>query len=98
MANLIKQATAQGLKDRVIWLDEYVSTEELMKVIKCTSVFLTTFDENTPTSVSLTATTPQTYQCLNPAQTKRQKYFTLIVSFLRLAVGTSEPLEAQTII
>ena len=58
MANLIKKAAALGLKDRVMWLDEYVSTEELMKVIKCTSVFLTPFDESTPISVSSKVSTP----------------------------------------
>lgn len=51
MANLIEQAVALGVKDNVIWLDEFVPTEELIKVIKCTSVYLAPFDENTPTSV-----------------------------------------------
>ena len=53
MANLIKQATALGVEDSVIWLDHFVPMGELMNVIKCTSVYLTPFDESTPTSVSL---------------------------------------------
>ena len=53
MANLMKQATALGVEDNVIWLDHFVPTQELMNVIKCTSIYLTPFDESTPTSVSL---------------------------------------------
>ena len=41
----------QGVRDRVIWLDKFVSTEELAAMFECTSVFVTPFDESTPTSV-----------------------------------------------
>ncbi len=51
MRNLLDLATALGLKDKVIWLNNFVPTEELMLMFKCTSVYVTTFDESTPTSV-----------------------------------------------
>lgn len=73
MANLMKQATALGVKDRVVWLDEYVPTEELMDVIKCTSVFLTPFDENTPTSVSITAPTKKQAEEMKVSVLRRQQ-------------------------
>ena len=53
MVNLIEQATALGVKDNVIWLDRFVPSEDLMTMFKCTSVYLTTFDESTPTSVGV---------------------------------------------
>jgi hypothetical protein len=53
MVNLIEQATALGVKDNVIWLDKFVPSEDLMMMFKCTSVYLTTFDESTPTSVGV---------------------------------------------
>lgn len=52
MRNLMDQATAHGVKENVIWLDKFFPTEDLMTMFKCTSVYLTTFDESTPTSVS----------------------------------------------
>ncbi|CAL8465900.1 g5436 [Coccomyxa elongata] len=53
MTNLMRQATALGLKDKVIWLDEFVPTDKIMDMIKCTTIYLTPFDENTPTSGTL---------------------------------------------
>lgn len=53
MKNLMEQAAAQGIRDHVIWLDKYVATEELLTIFQCTSVYLTPFDEITPTSVRL---------------------------------------------
>ncbi len=53
MLNLIRQAAALGIRNRVIWLDKFVATEELLTLFQCTSVFLTPFDEITPTSVRL---------------------------------------------
>ena len=53
MVNLIEQATALGVEDNVIWLDKFVPTEDLMMMFKCTSVYLTPFDESTPTSVGV---------------------------------------------
>ena len=50
---------AQGVRDRVIWLDKFVSNEELARMFECTSVFVTPFDESTPTSVR----TSTSYAC-----------------------------------
>lgn len=52
MKNLMEQAAAFGVKDNVLWLDKFVPTDELMMVFKCTFIYLTTFDESTPTSVT----------------------------------------------
>lgn len=52
MNNVIEQAMAGGSRDRVIWLDTFIPIKELMTMFKCTSVYLTLFDESTPTSVS----------------------------------------------
>ena len=50
--NLLEQARARNINDNIIWLDRYVASEDLMMVFKCTAVYLTPFDESTPTSVS----------------------------------------------
>lgn len=52
MKNLMDLSTVHGVRENVIWLDRFVTTEELATVFRCTSIYVTPFDECTPTSVS----------------------------------------------
>jgi hypothetical protein len=55
MENLLDMANAYGVRDHVLWVNAFVSNEELALMLACTTIYITPFDECTPTSVSYLA-------------------------------------------
>ena len=53
MAGWLRLASALGVRKRVLWLPDFVHAEELRRMLRRACVFVTPFDESTPTSVSL---------------------------------------------
>ena len=51
MAAWLRLASALGVRERVLWLPDFVHEAELMRILQRACVFVTPFDESTPTSV-----------------------------------------------
>ena len=52
MARWLRLASVLGVRKHMLWLPDFVHATELMHMLRRASVFVTPFDESTPTSVS----------------------------------------------